>query len=158
MSRRAQFPTPSPESAQFQSELANGFCARSPIWVTSQIFSRGSLVNRSSNTLGVVTSGLDYYGPSRTLVGVEQTANDLGYSLLLDLLHRPEDENVDAVLDDLVARRVDGIIWAVHEVDANRRWINEERLRSLPPIIFLTMETKPHVSIVSTDNRAGACR
>lgn len=116
-----------------------------------------SLVNRSSNTLGVVAYGLEYYGPSRTLVGIEQQAAELGYSLLLDLLHRPDNQDVDAVLDELTARRVDGIIWAVHEVGDNHAWIDEQRLLTLPPMIFLTMERRPGASIVSTDNRAGAC-
>lgn len=115
-----------------------------------------SLVNRSSNTLGVVAYGLEYYGPSRTLVGIEQQAAALGYSLLLDLLHRPDGQAVDAVLAELTARRVDGIIWAVHEVGDNHAWIDEARLRSLPPMIFLTMEQRPGAVIVATDNRAGA--
>jgi len=115
-----------------------------------------SLVNRSSNTLGVVAYGLEYYGPSRTLVGIEQQAAALGYTLLLDLLHRPDAQDVDGVLDELTARRVDGIIWAVHEVGDNHAWIDEQRLRTLPPMIFLTMEQRPGASIVSTDNRAGA--
>ncbi|MFN3981943.1 MAG: LacI family DNA-binding transcriptional regulator [Caldilinea sp.] len=116
-----------------------------------------SLVNRSSNTLGVVTYGLEYYGPSRTLVGIERQAAELGYSLLLDLLHGPDSQDVDAVLAELTARRVDGIIWAVHEVGDNHGWIDERRLHTLPPIIFLTMDQRPGASIVSTDNRAGAC-
>ena len=115
-----------------------------------------SLVNRASNSLGVVASGLELYGPSRTLVGIERQANELGYSLLLNLLHDPETADVDTVLDDLLARRVDGIIWAVHEMGHNRAWIVPERLRALPPIVFLTMESRPHATIVSTDNRAGA--
>ncbi len=82
-----------------------------------------SLVNRASNSLGVVASGLELYGPSRTLVGIERQANELGYSLLLSLLHDPETAEVDSVLDDLLARRVDGIIWAVHEMGRNRAWI-----------------------------------
>lgn len=115
-----------------------------------------SLVNRASKTIGVVAFGLEFYGPSRTLVGIEEQAADLGYSLLLDLLHRPDSKDVEEVLDELIARRVDGIIWAVHEVGDNRSWINERRLQSLPPVIFLTMEPRPGASIVSTDNRAGA--
>ena len=79
-----------------------------------------SLVSRFSNTLGVIAAGLEYYGPSRTLVGIEEKANELGYSLLLDLLHNPEETDVEGALDDLTSRRVDGIIWAVHEVKNNR--------------------------------------
>jgi LacI family transcriptional regulator len=115
-----------------------------------------SLVNRASNSLGIVTSGLEYYGPSRTLVGIERQANELGYSLLLNLLHDPETAVVDSVLDDLLARQVDGIIWAVHEIGHNRAWIAPERLRSLPPLVFLTMEAQPHATIVTTDNVTGA--
>ncbi len=115
-----------------------------------------SLVNRSTNTIGVVAYGLEYYGPSRTLVGIEQQAAELGYSLLLDLLHRPDLQDVDSVLAELTARRVDGIIWAVHEVGDNHAWIDEARLRTLPPMVFLTMEQRPCATIVATDNRAGA--
>jgi LacI family transcriptional regulator len=115
-----------------------------------------SLVNRTSNSLAVVTSGLEYYGPSRTLVGIERQANELGYSLLLSLLHDPGTADVDPVLDDLLARRVDGIIWAVHEIGHNRAWIAADRLRALPPVVFLTMEAQPHATIVSPDNHAGA--
>ncbi|MCC9077689.1 LacI family transcriptional regulator [Litorilinea aerophila] len=120
------------------------------------LLARG-LVNRRSGTLGVVVSGLEYYGPSRTLVGIEREANQLGYSLILDLLHTPEADNVEHVLGILTSRRVDGIIWAVHEVGENRAWVSEERLHRLPPIIFLTMGFRPGVAVVTADNRRGAC-
>src|SRR5262245_38791421 len=48
-----------------------------------------SLSQRRSQTLGIVTSGLEYYGPSHVLVGVEQAANKQGLSLLLNLIHQP---------------------------------------------------------------------
>jgi len=60
------------------------------------------------------------------------------------------------MLGDLLARRVDGIIWAVHEIGRNRAWLAPDRLRSLPPIVFLTMERRPQTVIISTDNRGGA--
>ena len=111
-----------------------------------------SLVNRASNSLGVVASGLELYGPSRTLAGIERQANELGYSLLLNLLHDPETAEVDSVLDDLLARRVDGIIWAVHEMgttapgscrcgcapcrrSSSSRWSPGRMRQSFPPII-----------------------
>ena len=115
-----------------------------------------SLVNRSSNTIGVVAYGLEYYGPSRTLVGMEQQAAELGYSLLLDLLHRPDGQDVDVVLEGMMARQVDGIIWAVHEVGDTHGWVTEARLLTLPPMLFLTMEPRVGTTMVATDNRAGA--
>ena len=119
------------------------------------LLARG-LVNQRSQTVGIVASGLDYYGPSRTLIGIDQEANAVGYALLLDLLHNPMESNVDGLLNLLSARRVDGIIWAVHDIGNNRTWIAPERLNRLPPIVFLTMHPHPGVTIVNTDNYLGA--
>ena len=113
-------------------------------------------MNRRSQTLGVVVSGLEYYGPSRTLIGVEQEANAQGYALLLDLLHNPMEADVDSVLNLLTARRVDGIVWAVHEIGCNRAWVAAERLAKLPPMVFLTMEPCEGITVVNTDNFQGA--
>src|SRR5512143_2667771 len=51
-----------------------------------------SLSQRRSRTLGVAASGIEYYGPSRTLVGIDQAADRLGFSIVLSLIHQPEDE------------------------------------------------------------------
>ncbi len=117
-----------------------------------------SLVNQRTDTLAVVGWGIDYFGPSRTVLGVEQQTNELGYSLFLNLLLKPDSSNVTAVLDALAARRVDGIIWAVPEVGDNRAWVRAELLRQLPPTVFLTMQPRPGVSMVIADNRTGAVR
>ncbi len=114
-----------------------------------------SLVNQRTNTLAVVAWGLDYYGPSRTVVGIENKSDELGYSLFLNLLTHPDNAQIDRILDTLVARRVDGIIWAVPEVGGNRLWINPARLERLPPIIFLSMKSQPGLATVSVDNRYG---
>src|SRR5512140_2826973 len=42
-----------------------------------------SLISQRSQTLGVVTAGLRYIGPSRTLSGITSAAEAAGYSLLL---------------------------------------------------------------------------
>ncbi len=117
-----------------------------------------SLVNQRSAMLGVVASGLEYFGPSRTVTGIEQRSYELGYSLLFSLMPQAADTNVQPVLDSLVARRVDGIIWAVSEIGDNRSWIRPELLADLPPVVFLTMAPRPGLSIVAVDNRAGATR
>jgi LacI family transcriptional regulator len=114
-----------------------------------------SLIHQRSNTLAVVAWGIDYFGPSRTVVGIEQEANELGYSLFLNLVSHPDDDHAQ-ILDTLIARRVDGIIWAVPEVGNNRTWIRSSYLEQLPPIVFLSMEPLPGLSVVSVDNRNGA--
>jgi LacI family transcriptional regulator len=117
-----------------------------------------SLVNRRTDTLAVVAWGIDYYGPSRTVVGVEQQANELGYSLMLNLLPEPDHTDVSPILDLLTARRVDGIVWAVPEVGDNRTWISRNRLKQLPPTVFLSTQSKPGLATISVDNRLGAAQ
>src|SRR4030042_2437694 len=58
-----------------------------------------SLIHKRTNTLGVVTWGIDFFGPSRTVVGIEQQAHLLNYSLLLNLIDRPDDCDSEQVLD-----------------------------------------------------------
>src|SRR5512143_3422192 len=113
-----------------------------------------SLIHQRTNTLAVVAWGIDYFGPSRMIIGIEQQAEELGYSLILSLVGDPENHNHEHVLDTLLARRVDGIIWAVPEVGENRRWLNLARLEGLPPIIFLSMAAQPGITVVAVDNRS----
>ncbi len=116
------------------------------------VFARGLKQNRSY-TLGVVTSGIEYYGPSRTLVGVEQKSNELGYSLSLSLLHQPEPENIQRVLGSLISRQVDGILWTTQEIGANLSWLNGEKLSI--PVVFLEASPRPGVASVNIDSRMG---
>lgn len=114
-----------------------------------------SLIHQRSNTLAVVAWGIDYYGPSRAVVGIEQQAHALGYSLTLNLVERPDDIDHQHVLGMLIARRVDGIIWAVPDVGDNCDWINDTQLTPLPPMIFLFRQARPGIVVVTVDNRSG---
>jgi LacI family transcriptional regulator len=114
-----------------------------------------SLIRQRTHTLAAIAWGIDYFGPSRTLVGIEQEANELGYSLLLSLVGQPTDDH-ESILDNLISRRVEGIIWAIPEVEQNRNWVQTSRLDHLPPLIFLSMEYRPGISVVAVDNRNGA--
>jgi len=114
-----------------------------------------SLIQQRSYTLGVVTSGLKYLGPSRTLNGITSKAEELGYALLLEELPRFDTEDINPRLNSLLARHVDGIVWAVPEVGDNRRWV-DGILNDVPvPVVFLTMQSRPGISTVSVDNYAG---
>jgi LacI family transcriptional regulator len=113
-----------------------------------------SLIHKRTHTIGVVGSGLEYFGPSRTLAGIEKQAADLGFSVLLTLLHEPETEDLRPVLADMLSRQVEGIIWAAPEIADNRGWIGKvEQL--VVPIVFLTMEPRSGSTVVSIDNREG---
>ncbi len=114
-----------------------------------------ALVQQRSHSLGIVGSGLEFYGPALTLVGIERQANELGYSVLLTLLHNPETDAIEPVLADLQSRQVDGIIWAVPEIGANYTWVQHHIPRTRVPVLFLTMQSTPWQPVVAVDNRAG---
>jgi len=114
-----------------------------------------SLIQQRSFTLGVVTAGLKYIGPSLTLNGITTQAEELGYALLLEELLRFDTAPIKPILQNLLTRHVDGIIWAVPEVGNNRRWV-EETIKDLPvPVVFLDMASRPGISTVSLDNEEG---
>ena len=119
-----------------------------------------SLISQRSYTLGVVTAGLKYIGPSRTLSGITAAAESAGYALLLKEQPHFEANNIAPVLQALVSRHVDGIIWAVPEVGENHNWIKklvtDREITPLQvPIVYLTMEARENISVVSINNYLG---
>jgi LacI family transcriptional regulator len=116
-----------------------------------------SLIQQRSYTLGIVTAGLKFFGPSRTLNGITNKAEELGYALMLEELLQFDTDNIKPLLQNLLARHVDGIVWAVPEVGDNRRWV-DEILKDVPvPVVFSTMQPRPGISTVSADNYTGGC-
>lgn len=114
-----------------------------------------SLIRRRSHTLGVVTAGLKYIGPSRTLSGITGAAEEKGYSLLLKELSHFDTTDITPIFQALHDRHVDGIIWAVPEVGENRNWIEQRFHESRIPTVYLTMEPRQDIPVVSVDNFHG---
>jgi LacI family transcriptional regulator len=114
-----------------------------------------SLISKSSCALGVVGYGLEYFGPSCTLSGIEQEASKRGYTVLLNLIRQPETNDVEKLLGELFSRYVDGIIWGVPEIGNNRAWVKQKIIRLSVPIVFLSMKPQPDHFIVAVDNYSG---
>lgn len=114
-----------------------------------------SLISKRSYTLGVVTAGLKYIGPSRTLSGITAAAEDAGYALLLKELPRFDAQDIRPIFRAFLSQHVDGIIWAVPEVGDNRRWVNEPISDIEIPIVYLTMQPQENIPVVSIDNYLG---
>lgn len=115
-----------------------------------------SLIQQRSYTLGVVTFGLKYIGPSRTLNGVADKADELGYMLLMKELDNFDTNRIDEVIDSLLARQVDGIIWVAPEIGDNHSWVEERMDKISVPVLFLAMKPREGISSVATDNYQGA--
>lgn len=114
-----------------------------------------SLIRQRSYTLGVVTAGLKYIGPSRTLSGITRAAEKNGYSLLLIELPHFDSNNIIPIFQALISHHVDGIIWAVPEVGDNRSWVNRTSLELDIPIVYLAMRSQEKISVVSINNYLG---
>jgi DNA-binding LacI/PurR family transcriptional regulator len=114
-----------------------------------------SLISQRSFTLGVATAGLRHIGPSRTLSGITAAAEEAGYSVLLKELPSYDTEDVQPIFQAFFARHVDGIIWAVSEVGENRKWLNNPPADIEVPLVYITMEPRENLSIVTIDNYLG---
>ena len=112
-------------------------------------------LKQRGHTIGVATAQLGQYGPMRRLLGIDQAAEELGYSLHLDLIHQLEADHSEQVLNELLAWQVEGIIWAVPEISNNRSRL-QAKLAQLPvPVLFVSEQTESSLSTIAVDNRAG---
>ena len=114
-----------------------------------------SLISQRTYTLGVATAGLRHIGPSRTLSGITSESEQAGYSLLLKELPSYDTEDIEPIFQAFLSRHVDGIIWAVPEVGENRTWVNNPPADIEVPLVYISMEARDHLSIVSIDNYQG---
>lgn len=115
-----------------------------------------SLIQQRSQMLGVVTFGLQYSGPSRTLNGIADMADQLGYMLLMEELSNFDTHRVRGVIDSLLAHQVDGILWAAPEIGNNHAWIDIEQAKIPVPIIFIARQPREGMASIATDNYQGA--
>lgn len=114
-----------------------------------------SLISGHSRTIEIVAYGLEFYGPSRLLTGIEHQAAELGYSTALNLVHRPELAGVKRLLNMLKARRVDGVIWAIPEIGSNRKLAREISLDASLPMVFVNGDpTAVGATLIGIDNVA----
>jgi DNA-binding LacI/PurR family transcriptional regulator len=118
------------------------------------VFAR-NLSRGHSNTLGVVGYGLNYFGSASVLTGVENNANKLGFSLILSLIDQVAPPRVDAILYDLLSRRVEGIIWAVPGDTTTYDWLYRKFYDLQTPHIFVNTAHSDSDFIVAVNNRRG---
>jgi LacI family transcriptional regulator len=116
-----------------------------------------SLSQGKTHSLGIAVFGLEHYGPSNTVVGVEKKAEELGYSMLVALMHTGDArrEKQEQILHNLLARQVDGIVWAIAEHEDNRDWLCEQARELSTPVVFLNMQPRLGTTMVAVNNYDG---
>ena len=125
------------------------------IGYSPNMLARG-LTQGRSHVLGVVAFGLDYFGPSRVLTGIDQQAAEMGYAISLNLIHRPETDDVQEILSE--PRRPSG---GRRRSGPSRRsattWTGRTIARSrlpVPVVLVGGMAGQTSLPSIGIDNRA----
>ena len=102
-----------------------------------------SLVQRRSQTLGVIVAGLRYFGVAQTLNGITEEAQAAGYGVLLKEIESTDTVDIGPVIEFMIAHRVEAIIFATPQLGTNISKVRSELPAASPPVIFLKSEPSP---------------
>jgi len=112
-----------------------------------------SLVTRRSQTIGVLGSELAQYGPSHTLLGVQQAARDAGYFVSVAGLREVTPETIKDAVAHFMDQGVDGIVVTVPHPGTF------DVLRDITaqvPLVAVGSIGDEHLSGATVDQRQGA--
>ena len=116
-----------------------------------------SLIRGQSSSLAVVSYGISFYGPSLLLAGIQEAAEQAGYSLMFKVLSDSETYDAENILQDILSYHADGILWAVPDIGQNRDWIQQALPNFSIPIVFLNGQPRPNLVTATIDNKYGGC-
>lgn len=114
-----------------------------------------TLVTRRSNTIGVITSVSNFWGPSSTLIAVERAARDAGMYVSVAGLRSIEPAGVGEVLRHFVDQGVEGIV--VIAPEAAMAHMAEPFITEIP-VVMVAAGAQPaaNVQITAVDQELGA--
>lgn len=114
-----------------------------------------SLVTRRSGTIGVVTTGLPYFGPTSTLIAVEEAARAAGYFVSIATLAGTDARSVDHALEYFLGQAVEGIMVIAPHDDVRDALV---RFATQVPLVMIASEPSPGFSLhtMSVDQELGA--
>jgi LacI family transcriptional regulator len=116
-----------------------------------------SLVQRRSQTLGVIATGIELFGVAQTLNGITEESQSSGYALLLKEMASEDVEGLVPAIDFLIGHQVEGLIVFAPPTSATTVDAMEASLPGArPPIVMLKSEASRTFSTISIDNRGGA--
>jgi DNA-binding LacI/PurR family transcriptional regulator len=114
-----------------------------------------ALVTRRSNTIGVITSVTQLWGPSSTLVSVERAARKAGYYTSVAGLESIAPADVQEVLSYFIDQSVEGIVVIAPEATMAHM---AQPFVSTIPVVMVAAGAEPAVGvqITSVNQEAGA--
>jgi LacI family transcriptional regulator len=115
-----------------------------------------SLVQRRSYTLGTIAAGLRYFGVGQTLNGITEESEAQGYALLLKEIPGTGLDDLMPIIEFLMARRVEGIIFAAPDFGENLTELRARLPLAAPPMVFLKSEPSRSFTTILIDNHGGS--
>lgn len=113
-----------------------------------------SLAGSRSFTLGLITVGINYYGPAQVIVHIEQAARAVGYDVMLANAQDTSLPHIEEAVDRILRWQVDGILM-LKPVEG----ITYEEAAPLCegiPLVQLNGEFGSTIPAVMVDQRAGS--
>jgi DNA-binding LacI/PurR family transcriptional regulator len=114
-----------------------------------------ALVTRRSGTIGVVSTGLPYFGPTSTLIAVEEAARDAGYFVSVATLTHNDALSVDRAVEYFLAQAVEGIIIIAPQDDVRDALVP---FADQVPLVMIAAEPSPGFAYhtIGVDQELGA--
>jgi len=113
-----------------------------------------SLVAKQSKTLGLLTFGMDHYGPAQMVINTERAAKELGYDLILSNINEPTLEQMRKALYNLSERQVDGIL-SIAPV-AGISYADMVQMCHDIPLVLIDPEMGQEIPSIVVDQRYGS--
>ncbi len=115
-----------------------------------------ALVTRRSGTIGVVTTGSLLYGPTSTLVGLEEAARDAGYFVSVATISGFDAATMHSALEHFMGQGVEGIVIIAPQVEVMQA---VEEFDAPVPVVMISSGDQPEavrLHTVSVDQVDGA--
>ncbi|AQP44906.1 LacI family DNA-binding transcriptional regulator [Tessaracoccus flavus] len=114
-----------------------------------------ALASGHSALIGVVWTGADFFGPSRTVAGIEVAARSAGYATLVGALPADQEDAVASIIESFRDRSVDGVaVVAPHQRMFD---LVRDRLEGIPTVMVGDLSPEEcGCHTVSIDQQLGA--
>src|SRR5690606_41588407 len=99
-----------------------------------------ALVTMRSGTIGVVTTGSALYGPTSTLIAVEEAAREQGYFVSVATIRRYDADTMHRVLEHFMDQSVEGIVVIAPQTDVAAA---VDSFRAPVPVIMIAARDRP---------------
>lgn len=111
------------------------------------------LAGKQSYVIGLATTDIALHAPSQIASSVKKHAENLNYSVVISMTKSEPSDNIEHVINELLAQRVNGII--VNIPIEHDQIITIKSLCHNIPVLFLDVDPSENCLSVMTDSREG---